>query len=280
MGYETQTMKGVRGLTNALLIFTIAGLLSILLGYVAVAMLGALFTPGGGVSSGAVAGAVGAVALSCGMILLMLAGIIIALIGLWSMHKGRAEYGLAHEEDIKKTTILLVAAVVVFFFDLVVGIAVALSQIDFSNPSEVTYQPSPVGDAVSGASGIIFALLTALILYYLVKSFIPPEKVNLAIMAIGLFVVGPVITLVGSLTLAPPKDYFLHPDTVPFDPIWIVPSVIAGIISFIALLLFFLLYRDVQARLRNRTIKPVWETQAAAPAYQAQELRWQPPPKT
>ncbi len=280
---ETRTMKGIRSMITALGIFMAAGLLGIISGALAISLLsGNLIDPGtGAINPEALSKAIGVIALACGLVILELVGIILAFVGFWTMYKGKAEYGSIHDKDIDRAVKLFIAGIVIFFVEIfvgaMVGIASALGGI--ANPSGMA-SATPIILVASAITSALLATVIALILYYLIKAFIPSDKHNTVLLAIGLYVAASIVSLVGALLIGPPADYYANPGAVPFDLAWIFPGLIGGLLGFIALMLFFILYRHVLERMRTRQVRPIWENPATMSVLQATELRWQPPPRT
>jgi len=267
---ETQTAKGIRGLANTITIGIVAAILAMIMAVAAIAIVGRVT---GTYDTNLLASAIGVLALLCGLVALYLVMIILAIIGFWGVYKGRTEYGIAHERDVGRAMTFFIAAVVLFFASLGVSLASEAAALgDLSNPSDVTFTPSPVFSAVSAVIGTLFSVMVVLILYYLVKAFTPPEKQNLGIAAVGLYVLGTVLS--GVLNLAFP----ISSNIADFNPWRLVPGIVSGLLGMISLVLFLVLYRDVYRRLKSHQIKPVWGTMAAQYPLQAQEYRWQPPP--
>jgi MFS family permease len=216
---------------------------------------------------------IGIAALGCGILALYLVLIILAIIGFWGVYKGKMEYGVAHEKDVGRAMTFFITAIILFFASMAIAFAALVASLgDISNPSGATYALTPVYAAVSAVLGMIFSAMVALIPYYLIKAFTPPEKQNLGIAAVGLYVLGTVLSSVLSWVF-PISSYILDS-----NPLWIVPSLVSGLLGIISLVLFLVLYRDAHRRLKSHLIKPFWEAMAAQYPLQAQEYRWQPPP--
>lgn len=150
-------------------------------------------------------------ALSCGVLVLYLVVIILAIIGFWGVYRGKMEYGSAHEKDIGRAMMLFIMAIVFFFVNAAMSIAAQFASMDFANPTDVSYAPSPALVAVSAVFGTLFAAAVAILPHYIVKSFTPPEKQSLGIMAIGFYVLSPVLAYVLSLVFSPSSDFSVLP---------------------------------------------------------------------
>src|SRR4030042_226428 len=101
---ETQTEKGIRGLSTALIIYLVASVLSLISSLAAIALLGQIAS---GAYASLAASAIGLLALTCGALALYLVVIILAIIGFFAVHKGKMEYGPAHESDVNRAFMLL-----------------------------------------------------------------------------------------------------------------------------------------------------------------------------
>lgn len=273
--FETRTEKGVRALSTALTICIVAAVLSTISSLAALAIVGELT---GGVTSGLLASAIGVLALLCGVFALYLVVIVFAIIGFSGVYKGKMEYGPAHEKDMSRAMILFVAAIVFFFasgaISFIGGFATGLG----AGTSGTPFADSAAFLAVSEVFTILFSVAVALILYYVIRAFIPPERAGLALFAVVAYVLSSVLSYILSLVFFPSTEFLNHPTTVAFDPVWFLPGIVAGVITTVALLIFLILYRDTVARLKSRQYPPSFYSPAAQPQFQDQQLRWQPPP--
>jgi hypothetical protein len=272
----SHTMKGIRWMINVFVIFMATGLLGIVTSALTMWLLtGDLLSPE------ILSKVIGILALACGLALLSLVGIILALVGFWTIYKGRAEYGSVHNTNVDRAVILFVAGIIVYSADFIVGMFVGFSSAlgGISNPENVTLA-GPIIQAVSAITSILLAAIIAFILYYLIKAFVPSDKHNVVVLAMGLYVAASLVSLVGTLALSPPTDYYAHPGSISFDPLWIVPSVIGGLLGFIALILFLILYRNVIGLMKTNQIRPIWSAYGPTPPLQPDQYRWQPPPSS
>ena len=269
---ETQTARGIRSLANAITIYIVVAILALILPYAMYALAGQVPSDYG---PSFLAFAIGFLALFCGLLALYLVLIILAINGFWSVHKGKTEYGIAHEKDMGRAMTFFIAAIAFFFASMAVSFAsLVVSLGSLAGPAGGTSTPSPVFAVVSAVLGMLFSVMIALILFYMVKAFTPSEKQNFGIAAAGLYVTAAVLSGIYALSLA-----FLPASSV-LDSyaLRLVPRLIGGLLLMISLVLFLILYRDAHRRLKSHVIKPVWETMAAQYPIQAQEYRWQPPP--
>ena len=206
----------------------------------------------------------------CGLIIVLIIALIELLLGFLSLYHGREEYGEQHARDVERASLFLVLVIVM----IVVGVAASAA--------------GSVGGIVgvfsafsilSTVADVLRAAFTGLLLFYLVKSFLPEGSVDKIYLAIGLYVAGPVASYLASITYAPPAAYYEESSNIPFDPAWIIPSAIGAVLGFIALIVFFFLYRQAYQRFRREEIRPIWRQPGFSPAAQVlPEQRWQPPP--
>jgi hypothetical protein len=207
----------------------------------------------------------------CGLIIVLIIALIELLLGFLSIYRGSEEYGEQHARDINRATLFLVLVIVM----IVVGVAASVAQ---SAPGGVVGVFS-VFSILSTVADVLRAAFVGLLLFYLVKAFLPEGSLDKVYLAIGLYVAGPVASYLASITYAPPAAYYEPFSNIPFDPAWIIPSAIGAVMGFIALIIFFFLYRQAYQRFRRDEIRPIWRQPGFSPAAQAPpEQRWQPPP--
>ncbi len=281
---ETATVRGIRNLSKAFPALIIGEILAIAFGYesfISAPYLGHIVNQTTGeVNNTALPKLTGFLAATCGLLFVFLLGLIFAILGLWAMHKGRSEYGGEHEKNVDKAALLIAVAIVVFIMSIAVNIAISIATSGgLAEGTTNTAPPSPTAQALSAAISVAFAITISFLLYLLVKSFLPPEKHDIMVLGIGLFIMAPIANWVASSLASPPADFFSHPESVPFDPVWLVPAAVGAVFNVLALLVFFTVYYRIYERLKKGEIKPIWETMKLAGPVQYQEVRWQPPPR-
>ena len=270
---ETLTIRGVRNINRSLIIYLVLGVFGLVVTYFTLQLipyLDELTDPTVTPDPEVMEKFLPLIPSACGLVIVAIFGIILFLLGFWAMYRGRDEYGEPHRKDIDRAMLLFMVIVVVIIIEI--GISVATSVIGLGAVSSTA--TSSAFQIVTLALGVISSLLIALFLFYLIKTFIPEEKSNLIILAVGLFSVAPIASLVSSAWFSPPSDL----TGITFDPVWMIPGIISTLLSSIALILFILLYNQVHHRLKRHEIKPIWQQTIPGIAQQPQEMRWQPPP--
>jgi len=148
---ETQTARGIRSLANAITIYIVVAILALILPYAMYALAGQVPSDYG---PSFLAFAIGFLALFCGLLALYLVLIILAINGFWSVHKGKTEYGIAHEKDMGRAMTFFIAAIAFFFASMAVSFAsLVVSLGSLAGPAGGTSTPSPVFADVSAVLG-------------------------------------------------------------------------------------------------------------------------------
>lgn len=206
----------------------------------------------------------------CGLIIVLVIALIELLLGFLSLYRGREEYGEQHARDVERASLFLVLVIVLIVVSFAASTAGSVGGVvgAFSGLS-----------ILSTVADILRAVFIGLLLFYLVKAFLPESSIDKAYLAIGLYASGPIATYLASFAYAAPAAYYEQHSNIPFDPMWIIPSVIGAVLGFISLIIFFFLYRQAYQRFRREELRPIWRQPGFAPASQAPpEQRWQPPP--
>jgi len=275
MSFETQTEKGIRMMSNALILAIVAAVLSMISSMASLALIGQITS---GDYSSLMAGVL---ALVCGVLVLYLVVVILGLIGFSYVYKGKMEFGPAHEGNAGKALWMLVAAIIFFFSSFIVAMFVGVSA-GLTGATDTALLGASLIGIVTEVFSILYSVAVALLLFFVVKALIPPEKSTMAILAATLYILSSVIGIVLGFVLTPSADFLDNPLTVSFNPIWFLPGIISGILGLIALVLFLVLYRESIARLKSRQYTPGFQPPMMQPQYQQQfqdqQMRWQPPP--
>ncbi len=271
---QLATVKGTRNIFRGLVIIVIIDLLMIAITYYVYTIasrLADLSDPTGQNFQDAFNAVIPLLGACCGIGLLALFGLLLILLGFMAFHRGKAEYGAEHSKNIDRAVLLFVFIIVVVVMTFISGMSAGVGGLATT---------TSVLTVVSIALGLVQAGLIAFFLFYLIKAFIPQESMNIAILAMGLYIASPAVSAVASALFAIPSDYFTNPGSFVFDPLWIIPSVLGALIGIFGLILFILLYYQVQIRLTSRTIPPIWEqSMQYVGQQQPPEMKWQPPPQ-
>ncbi len=282
--YESVTSKGVLYVYRAFAFLIVAGILGVAMALVVPGvggMVGSLNLTDNNTNSGALSQLAGVLALVCGLLLIYLIGLILALLGIWSIYKGKAEYGDRHEKSVDLALLFFGGVIALFIMTVVVGIGAAMSQMAGSGGvSPRTVAPSALMMSVAGALGVAMAILVVLMFYYLVNNLMAPEKRDVFVVAMGIYALSSALSWILSVFFSPSAAYYADPINVEYEMVWTLPSILGGLFSLVAMVMFLFLFREIGIRLKSKVLKPIWET-ALPQAYQpVQEVRWQPPPGT
>ncbi len=271
---QLATVKGTRNVFRGLVIIVIINLLMIVITYyllILASRINDLSDPTGPNFQDAFNAFVPVLGACCGVALLGLFGLLLILLGFMAFHRGKAEYGAEHSKNIDRAVLLFVFIIVLVVMAFVSGLSAGVGGLAAT---------TSIFSVVASILSLVQAVLVAFFLYYLIKAFIPPESSNVVLLAIALYVASPVVSGISSILFAVPTDYISNPGSIAFDSIWIVPSVLSTLVGTFGLILFILLYYQVQTRLTSRTIPPIWEQgMQYGGQQQPPEMRWQPPPQ-
>lgn len=271
---ETQTQRGLRRFSIGIGLFLISSAIGIVVAYYS--LLTAPDIPNlinqttGEANQAALSRFLPTVPALCGFAIFTVFAFIELLLGFLSFYRGKDEYGEEHRRDMERAVLFLVLAIVMVIMSIVASLAGSVGGvIGVFNAMNV----------VSAIADILRAVVIAFILFYLIRTFLSSDRIDRAYLAIGLYVAGPIASYLASITYAPPAEYFEPESNIPFDPSWMIPTIVGVVFSLISLAIFLLLYRHALRRFRNGEIRPIWQKPGTATIVQQfQEQRWQPPP--
>ena len=249
----SQTEKGVRNVSQTIVIFMVVQLLVIGLVLALLPILAILLTSGGDPSA-ALGALFSLLAVFCVLAVVYVVGLVLGLIGLIALHKGRDEFGPQHAQKIDHGLIVLIIGIIV------PGIVSAISS--GGGPGAVGIQPtvSLAGAAGGFVAGVRGPLLVGLFLLWAIETLATPEIRQRAMIALILGMAAGISAGVASLvvlyTVTPPTS---ASDLAAFFP-FVIPSIVSAAISFVSLLVWYTAYRSVLDRFKRG------ELRAAPPA--------------
>ncbi len=249
---ELETLKGLKHINWGIVLYIVATLLLLLTALVAVAT--AISLAGTSDPTPYLGALVGLAALACGGLFLYLITIVLWLLGIYEMNKGKDEFGSEHSANVSRAVILIVLFVVFAVISIVVTMVLAISWIS------PTVTPSEVIDSlrlsvlISGVIGIITTAMLGLAIVYLVIS-LCEEKYKKILWAA--FAVNMILTVVGTAIAI----VVVYGDLSYITDISEITSMssagdLARGMSFIAFILFLLAYRHAYNRVRTGAIQP------------------------
>lgn len=252
---ELETLKGLKHINWGIILYIVATLLLLLVALVAVITVFSIIessdpTPDLGPL-------IGLAALACGGLLLYLTTIVLWLLGIYEMNKGKDEFSSEHSANVSRAVILIVLFVVFAVISIVITTILALSWADpFATPPAAEMIDSlRLTVLVSGIIGIITTAMLGLAIVYLVIS-LCDEKYKKILWAA--FAVNMIVTAVGTaISIA-----VVYGDLSAITDVNDLASVssagdLAQGMSFIAFILFLLAYRHAYNRVRTGEIQPV-----------------------
>lgn len=244
----SQTEKGIRQISYAILCFLITGIL----GIVIVALLFPLLADfmAGTIGGGTIGAAIGILAGGCALIIVELIGLIFGLLGLISVHKGRAEFPPEHGKMLDRATIALVVGIILpiigSFYTTLAGVGLGGNIVPATTLGEA---------AITSGLGIVGSVLIGLFLMWLVESMNSPAGKQRALIALILGVVSGVIALVIDIVVfATMPAVVTQPQN--FIGYLIAPAIVGGAVSVISVVLWYLVYREVLARFKTGEVRP------------------------
>ncbi|MFO7618210.1 MAG: hypothetical protein R6W91_00890 [Thermoplasmata archaeon] len=191
------------------------------------------------------------------MLIAGIAALILGIMGLVEIHKGKTEFGPAHEASVKLAVIFLILAIVISLISGGVAVALALGSIDLTSqdPGNVFGAQDAVTEAgvISGVIGIVSAVFQYLFLVYLVKEISRPEKRGMLWAGFGLGVASSVASLIITIMIL---NGWVFTATNSLETT-VYTSLIPTIISVLAIIIFIICFRDALARIESGELKPV-----------------------
>lgn len=287
MGYPSQTEKGVRYVSYAIILFLIVGILTAVL-YVVLWPLIAMVTtldpntfdpndPGFGALLGAV---LAVAAMGCGIAVMALVGLILGLIGLIGVNKGKIEFGPAHAQRVDRALIMLLLGIIV----PTVGSFI----LSFALAGSVTTTPglggfTPVLDVAYAAGSLVLAVvgavLVGLFLLWSVEALTTPETRKLGVAALALGITSAAVTSVITFVLLAAVPIPTRPEDVTI--LFAVPGIAGQGISVASLGLWYVMYRRILERFRRGELRAAPPAPMYMPPYPpayGPPMQPQPPP--
>ncbi len=248
---ELETLKGLKHINWGIILYIVATLLMLLTALVVVTAISVAGTSGPTPYLGAL---VGLVALACGGLLLYLITIVLWLLGIYEMNKGKDEFGSEHSANVGKAVILIVLFIVFAVISIVVSTVLAIS---WMSP---TVTPSEVIDSlrltvlIGGVIGIITTAMLGLAIVYLAIS-LCEEKYKKILWAA--FAIDMIVTVVGTAIaiVVIYGDLSFITDINDLSNISSAGDLARGM-TFIAFILFLLAYRHAYNRVRTGELQP------------------------
>ncbi len=272
--YPSQTEKGVRNASYAMILFLVANLLAIVLVLALMPLIAAVFTmPPGGTPDPALVGTIlGVVAAGCGLLIIELVGAIMGLLGLIAINRGKMEFGPEHSQRVDRGVIALVVGIILpIIGGVVVGTLGAAGGLGSIVPSM-----NPIAASASAAIGIAGTILVGLFLLWTVEKLVTPDKRRLGIIALVLGVVAGVAAAVTQLVVLYTVPLPTRPQDFSF--LFVVPSAVGGGISTISVALWYMMYRSVSDRFKRGELQPIPPTPMYPPPYAQPYAPYYPPP--
>lgn len=270
---EPSTPKGVGWVVRAFMIYLVAIVLSALAGVAAVILLGNF--PQTQDPFALLAAALPVIALGAAASIISLVCLIFYLVGFGYLYKGRNEFGPSHARNLRIALYLLILAFALALTSIVTTVAMSFFAVRFNLFTQTTTVDPGMYyaiQAVSIAFGIVIAASVAAHFVLSGRELAQPRHERL--MYVGAAVGTATPGVVGALVLLYlPRWIATITDTgnVPsFGAEVGVPGMVAAAMNFVTILIFFLVFRGAEARLRSGELKPT------LPAPQVQS--WMPAP--
>ena len=263
---ELETLKGLKHINWGIILYIVATLLLLLVALVTVITVISII--GTSDPTPDLGPLLGLAALACGGLLIYVIAIVLWLLGIYGMNKGKDEFGSEHSANVSRAVILIVLFVVLAVISMVVTAVLAISLIS------PTVTPAEIIDSlrltvlVGGIFGIITTALLGLAIVYLIIS-LCDEKYKRILWAA--FAVDMIVTVVGTAI----SIGVIYSDLSAITDINELTNIssagdLAQGMSFIAFILFLLAYRHAYNRVRTGELQP-------APMPQPQ-MGYMPPP--
>lgn len=241
--YEGKTIRGVGWIQSSLWAFLALHIATILL---SVGLASVISTTLSTDPFAAFPSLMGLLYVACGLVILMIVGFALFLAGLGPLYAGRREYGARHARNMGWSLGCFIATAVCY----VAQSAVSSNSLTFLPPTATVSSSATIGLALA-AGGVLRALFSAfagLTLLFGIYAFADAAGARRLILALILGIVGSVagsvISIVGLYTLAPSQ----------YGPVLIANALGGTGVGLIAMVLYFLVYREISGRLRSGAI--------------------------
>ncbi len=261
---ELETLKGLKHINWGIILHIVATLLLLLTALVAITVAISAI----GTSDPDLGALVAVGALVCGGGLIGLVAIILWLLGIYEMHKGKDEFGSEHSTNVSRAVILIILFVVLTVISFFVTLVLALSWISLTaTPSDII-ESLRLTILVGGIIGIVTTAMLGLAIVYLILSLCDEKYKKILWAAFAIYMI---LTVVGT-AISIAVIYGDLSSITNVDDITNLSSAgdLAQGMSFIAFILFLLAYRHAYNRVRIGELQP-------APMPQPQ-MGYMPPP--
>ncbi len=268
--YPSQTEKGVRHVSYAMILFLIVSALGIVLVLALMPLLAAILAAPGGVPDPSIIGSLIAVlAAGCGIAVMELVGGILGLLGVLALSRGKMEFGPDHAQRFDRAVIVLVFGIILPIIGG--GLAGTIGSL---------VPGTSVLATVGSALGIAGAALIGLFLLWSVEGLAAPDKRQLGMVALILGVVAGIAALVVEVVVLYTVPIPTRPEDITF--IFFVPSVVGYGISIVSIGLWYVVYKSVLDRFTRGELQPIppvpMYPAPYAPPYAQPYAPYYPPP--
>jgi len=175
--------------------------------------------------------------------------VIFILLGVYTSHDGREEYGPDHAREMDNAVIFLIIA---FVMGVIASASLGAGGFG-ATPLAFQFPLSPIG----GLFGTVRGLFVGLLLVSLVKVFISREERDEAWIGVAILTISPAVGTVVALLIAlvtPPVDPFTIPTIAPLA--FAAAAVLASA-ELIAYVVFLRIYSNVHRRMRAGELPPI-----------------------
>lgn len=264
----SQTEKGVRSLSNAMLVWIAFNATLLVLLFAASSLIAQVATldpvaPDPSVIQSVGASLLGFLAAVCAVLAIALVALGIGLLGVIAVRRGAGEFGPDHAHRVDRATVVLILGIVI---PLVGSVLVPTSAFGLGDIGDIFPTFDVTVTAASAAISTVGTILIGLFLLWSAESFFTPRERQRGLTAIVIGVVG--VTLGGVAGLVVLSTVPLPTNPQNFDAIFLVSGAISSGISILSITLWYTAYRGVLERFRRGELRP------ASPLASAQ---WAPP---
>jgi hypothetical protein len=191
-----------------------------------------------------------------GLILLIagIAAFIMFILGLVEVHRGKAEFGPAHETSARSAIIFLILAILISVISGVVVAAMMFGTMSMTDQGNIFgFQENLTWSGiVSGAIGIVSSIFQYLFMVYLVKELVRPERRGTLWTGFGLGVCSSVVSLIITVMLF---NGWIIAGSGNIE-LAIYTSVIPMVFSLLAIVTFIVCFKEAVARIDSGELRP------------------------
>jgi len=264
-----ETEKGVKHIHWGIIIYVLAmilSLVSIILTYMFIEEILVETTPGEIPENMGLI--LGIASVACGFLLLLLIAVVLWLLGLYEMHKGKNEFGPEHSTKVTRGVILVTIYIILFVSSMILSFVLALD-ISANMDFDVYLERLRILALISAPMNVIMSIVLGLAVVNLVYE-LCDEKFRRILWFAFFFLVA--LALVGAIiTLTTFYGEFPSEDIYELGRLDALTGVAMGL-EVIPFVLFLLCYRHAHIRVKDGGIQPVPGTYAAGyPTTQVQQ---------